>query len=106
MHVREWLASCVGADVVGLADSARSRFASVMMCHFEMMASSSPDGWMNHIEAAAGMLERLGPENCRLGLEHEMFLTVRLFMVRLFSVLLYPYCLLDKLHRSLIIIRQ
>ena len=80
--------------------------APVMMCHFEMMASSSPDGWMNHIEAAAAMLERLGPENCRLGLEHEMFLTVRLFMVRLFSVLLYPYCLLDKLHRSLIIIRQ
>jgi hypothetical protein len=80
--------------------------APVMLCHFEMMASSSPDGWMNHIEAAAGMLERLGPENCRLGLEHEMFLTVRLFMVRLFSVLLYPYCLLDKLHRSLTIIWQ
>ncbi|KAH8817482.1 hypothetical protein F5884DRAFT_779531 [Xylogone sp. PMI_703] len=53
--------------------------ATIMMCHFEMMTSSSPHGWINHIEAAASMIEARGPENCRLGLEHQMFLTVRLF---------------------------
>jgi hypothetical protein len=56
--------------------------ASIMMCHFEMMASTSSDGWIHHIEAAARMLQIRGPKNCRLGLEHQMFLTVRLFMVR------------------------
>lgn len=55
--------------------------APIMMCHFEMMASSSPDGWINHIEAAAKMLEMRGPGGCRVGLNHQMFLTVRLFLV-------------------------
>ncbi|RFU24126.1 hypothetical protein B7463_g12212, partial [Scytalidium lignicola] len=50
--------------------------APIMMCHFEIMAASSSDGWINHIEAAASMLKIKGPSNCRLGLEHEMFLTL------------------------------
>ena len=73
MHVREWLASCVGADVVGLADSARSRFASVMMCHFEMMASSS--------------LCSLDPKKYYIGLECRMFLNARFFTVRFLSII-------------------
>jgi hypothetical protein len=73
VHLREWLASCVGADFVGLADSARSRFASVMMCHFEMMASSSL--WSHD------------PENHYLGLECRMFLNARFFTVRFLSII-------------------
>jgi hypothetical protein len=62
--------------------------APIMMCHFEMMAGTSPVAWMQHVDAAATMLVSRGPKNCRLGLEHRMFLTVRLFMVSS----LYCYC--------------
>jgi len=56
--------------------------ASIMMCHFELMASTTPYGWIHHIHAAARILEIRGPENCRLGLENDMFrATVRIGIV-------------------------
>ena len=55
--------------------------APIMMSQFEIMASTTPTAWIQHVEAAAAMLVSRGPENCSLGLEHQMFLTVRLFMV-------------------------
>jgi hypothetical protein len=55
--------------------------APIMMCLFEIMASTSPVAWMQHVEAAATILSKRGPESCSVGLEHQMFLTVRLFMV-------------------------
>jgi hypothetical protein len=72
--------------------------APIMMCHFEMMSSSSPDGWINHVEAAAKMLEIRGPKDCRLGLKHQTFLTVRLFIVRHHSPMFHswPYFLLEE----------
>jgi hypothetical protein len=65
-----------------LATNSMLGCAPIMMCHFEIMASSSPNGWVNHIMAAAKMIEIRGPEGCRLGLDHQLFLTVRLFTVR------------------------
>jgi Fungal specific transcription factor domain len=65
--------------------------APIMMCYFEMMANSSPDGWISHIEAAASMLESRGPEDCRLGMRHQIFLTVRLFMVRCHSLIIHSF---------------
>lgn len=56
--------------------------APVMFFHFEMMARTSPEGWVQHVDAAAMILERLGPENCQVGLAHQLFLNVRLFLVR------------------------
>ena len=56
--------------------------APVMFFHFEMMARTSPEGWVQHVDAAATILERLGPENCQVGLAHQLFLNVRLFLVR------------------------
>ena len=55
--------------------------APIMMCYFEIMASTSPLAWIQHVEAAAMLLENRGLKNCSHGLEHQMFLTVRLFMV-------------------------
>jgi hypothetical protein len=65
--------------------------APIMMCYFEMMANSSPDGWISHIEAAASMLEIRGPEDCRLGIKHHIFLTVRLFTVRYHSLMFHSF---------------
>jgi hypothetical protein len=56
-----------------------------------MMSSSSPDGWINHVEAAAKMLEIRGPKDCRLGLKHQTFLTVRIFIVRHHSPMVHPW---------------
>jgi hypothetical protein len=64
--------------------------APIMMCHFEMMAGTSPVAWMQHVEAAASMLVIQGPENCCLELEHEIFLTVRVFMVRISFIIIRP----------------
>lgn len=61
--------------------------APIMMCHFEMMAGTSPVAWMQHVEAAASMLVIQGPGNFCLGSEHEIFLTVRVFMVRILFML-------------------
>ena len=55
--------------------------APIMMCQFEIMASTSPTAWMQHVEAAAAMLVSQGPENCSKGWMHQMFLTVRMYVV-------------------------
>ena len=55
--------------------------APIMMCQFEIMASTSPDAWMQHVEAAAAMLVSRGPKGCSVGLAHQVFLTVRMFLV-------------------------
>ena len=67
--------------------------ASIMMSQFEIMASTTPTAWMQHVEAAAAMLVNRGPENCSLGLAHQMFLTVRLFIVSnlYFDILVHLY---------------
>jgi hypothetical protein len=56
--------------------------ALIMLFHFEMMASTSPDACMQHIDAAVIILGRLGPDNCRCGLAHQLFLNVRVLIVR------------------------
>ena len=56
--------------------------APVMLYHFEVMTNMVSEAWMQHIDAAAMMLGKLGPEKCRSGLAHQFFLTVRHFIVR------------------------
>lgn len=55
--------------------------APVMLYHFEVMTNMASEAWMQHIDAAAMMLGKLGPEKCRSGLAHQFFLTVRHFIV-------------------------
>lgn len=63
--------------------------APIMLAQFEVIASTSPVAWTQHIEAAVAMLANRGPKNCSIGLGHQMFLTVRLFTV---GCLLFNMC--------------
>ena len=53
----------------------------MMMPYFEIVTSTTPDGWMLHMEAAAAMLAMMGPESCRVGFAHQLLRTLRLGMV-------------------------
>ena len=69
---------CLGGAAIPSADAI---CAPMMMSYFEIVTSTTPDGWMLHMEAAAAMLAMLGPEACRAGFAHQMLRTVRLGMV-------------------------
>ncbi|KAF8860838.1 hypothetical protein BDZ45DRAFT_800523 [Acephala macrosclerotiorum] len=51
---------------------------SIMMFYFEMVTQSTPWAWVNHMDAAAAMLEMRGPENCRSRFIYQLFRTARL----------------------------
>jgi hypothetical protein len=55
---------------------------SLMMCYFEIVTRSTPWGWLQHLDAAAVMLELRGPVNCRAPFVYQLFRTVRLGVVR------------------------
>jgi len=52
--------------------------ATIMMCYFEIVNKTTPLAWMQHLDAAAAMLEMIGPEGCQSGFTHQLFRTVRL----------------------------
>jgi len=55
--------------------------STVLMCYFELVVKTTPLAWMQHLNAAAAMLEAIGPEACQKGLMHQLFRTVRLGIV-------------------------
>ena len=55
--------------------------AVVMLTHFENLAITSTDGWFQHVQGAAMMLESGGPESCREGFLHRLFRHLRLLVV-------------------------
>jgi hypothetical protein len=61
-------------------------FAPIMFSMFEVVVCTDPNGWIHHLSAAGRMLEMRGPENCRDGIVHMLFRTVRLSSVRLPSI--------------------
>jgi hypothetical protein len=53
--------------------------ATIMMSYFEIILKTTPLAWTQHLDAAAALLETIGPEGCRYGLYiHQLFRTVRL----------------------------
>jgi hypothetical protein len=54
---------------------------TVMMCYFELIIKTTPTAWLQHLDAAAAMLETIGPEACQFGFLHQLFRTVRLAVV-------------------------
>ncbi|OQD89665.1 hypothetical protein PENANT_c002G03202 [Penicillium antarcticum] len=49
-----------------------------MLIHFEHIAGTSEDAWIQHLQGAAKMLEATGPELCRDGFLHQLFRHLRL----------------------------
>lgn len=59
--------------------------STVLMGYFELVVKTTPLAWMQHLDAAAAILEAMGPEGCQKGLMHQLFRTVRLGIVSLFQ---------------------
>ena len=57
--------------------------APIMFSLFESLMTTSFNAWSEHMKAAGKMLEMRGPENCRDGIIHHIFRTVRLTAVSL-----------------------
>lgn len=51
--------------------------AIVLLTLFELICSTTPTGWIDHIAAGATMIRIRKPENCQTGLAHLMFRTMR-----------------------------
>jgi hypothetical protein len=54
----------------------------MILALFESALCTSPMGWAHHLNAAAKLVEDLGPECCQTGIMHDIFRSVRLNMVR------------------------
>lgn len=55
----------------------------LMLSFFEIICSTSPTAYFQHIMEAARLLEVRGPEACKSGILHQLFQTVRIQMVPL-----------------------
>ena len=58
----------------------------ILLSFFEITCNTSPTGYFQHIMGAASFLEMRGPEACSSGTLHQLFLTLRIQLVRLNSV--------------------
>lgn len=55
---------------------------AVILAYSEVILPTHPRAFSQHIKAAAALLQILGPEACMQGTLHQLFLTIRLYMVR------------------------
>jgi hypothetical protein len=55
--------------------------APLMFVCFELYACTNPEGSLQHLTAAAKLLEIRRPENCATGPEHQMFRSLRILTV-------------------------
>lgn len=53
----------------------------VVLSLFELVSSTTPTGWIDHQLGAASMMQMRKPENCRDGLVHLIFRTMRFTIV-------------------------
>jgi hypothetical protein len=60
-----------------IVPTAEEMLTPIILTLFELVSSTTPTGWMDHIMGAAAMLEMRGPENCQTGLAHLVFRTIR-----------------------------
>ena len=65
--------------------TAEEMLSPVILTLFELVSSTTPTGWINHIMGAATMLQMRGPENCQTGLAHLLFRTIRPTIVSTFN---------------------
>jgi hypothetical protein len=65
-------------DTNAIQASKEALCATVMMRYFEIVSKTTPLAWMQHLNAAAAMLEEIGPGGCQVGFAHQLFRTVRL----------------------------
>ena len=54
---------------------------TIMLSYFELVVKTTQLAWMQHMDAAATLLEIQGPEECRRYFIHQLFRTVRLSVV-------------------------
>jgi hypothetical protein len=72
-------------DRLGLTEevpAAEEILSPIILALFELVACTTPTGWMDHVTGAATMLEMRKPENCQTGLAHLVFRTIRTTIVR------------------------
>jgi hypothetical protein len=69
----------------------------IMLSFFEVICSTSPTAYFQHIIGAAKLLEGRGPEACKSGTFHQLFKTVRVQMVshplKYANAYMYGWCL-------------
>lgn len=52
--------------------------ATVLMSYIELVMGSSPDSWMQHVDAAAALISIRESHTCQTGIAHQLFISVRL----------------------------
>lgn len=60
----------------------------VILALFELVTSTTPTGWANHLTGAAAILQMRKAENCQTGLAHLVFRAVRPTMVSTCSIMI------------------
>lgn len=58
----------------------------ILLSFFEITCNTSPTGYFQHLMGAARLLEMRGPEDCSSGILHQLFLTIRIQLVRTSSL--------------------
>lgn len=70
----------VQKDTTALSKSvpaAEEIISPMILALFELVSSTTPTGWLNHVMGAATMLQMRRPDGCRTGLAHLVFRTTR-----------------------------
>jgi hypothetical protein len=68
--------------------AAEEILSPIILALFELVSSTTPTGWLNHVMGAATMLQMRGPEGCQTGLAHLVFRAVRPVVVSALSICL------------------
>jgi hypothetical protein len=68
--------------------TAEEILSPVVLTLFELVSSTTPTGWIEHILGSATMLQLRKPENCQTGLAHLLFRSLRVSVVSLDGILL------------------
>lgn len=73
--------------------SAADITTAVMLAYYEVISSTSGNGFFQHMLGAMAMLEMIGPSACKTGIMHQLFTTVRIHMVSLGACIFFSLTL-------------
>jgi hypothetical protein len=68
--------------------TAEEILSPVVLSLFELVLSTTPTGWIEHILGSSTMLQLRKPENCQTGLSHLLFRSLRVSVVSLHGIYL------------------
>lgn len=77
-HQRSKMQSIINTNVMPTIDDI---LHTMVLIYTEAMCATSSTGALNHMNAAALLLDRIGPENCQTGLQWNFFQDFRLVHV-------------------------